>query len=239
MKYSLNDIMDFVKNVDISDDKRLQLVSTFKESYDKEIVAIISSWLYNGYSIEEYTIERTIEMMMPSPVTFVLKPNKDVVSADNGCFCGMMSNMNFINLIGKIRDCLLLHESLQVCFNSYMNNYKRHKCKYVHDALAMMFSGGTGLPTKASKSSFFRYNYLYYLLYKLNIWANMDISKALIPCNDMIIQRAYQYGIVDESRKSDLGGAIALTNKAKAMFGEKDFYILYEFLNFAKDDIKQ
>lgn len=239
MKYSLNDIVKIVEDVGISEDKRLQLVSTFKESYDKEIVAIISSWLYNGYSIEEYTIEKTIEMMMPSPVTFVLKPNKDVLSADNGCFCGMMSNMNFINLIDKIRDCLLLHESLQVCFNSYMNNYKRHKCKYAHDALATMLSGGTGFPTKESKSTFFRYNYLYYMLYKLQIWDNMDISKALIPCNDAIIHKAYQYGIVDETRKGDLGGAIALTNKAKEMFGEKDFYILYEFLNFAKDDIEK
>ena len=236
MKYSLNDIVKIVEDVGTSGDMRMQLVSTFKEPYDKEIVAIISSWLYNGYSIEEYTIEKTIEMMQPSPVTFVLKPNKDVISADNGCFCGRMSNMNFINLINKVRDCLLLHESLQVCFDSYMNNYKRHKCKFVHDAFALMLSGCTGLPTKESKSSFFRYNYLYYLLYKLRIWDNLDISKALIPCNDEIMQRAYKLGIINDIKRSDLRGAIMLTNKAKEMFGEKDFYILYEFLKFAKDD---
>ena len=222
--------------VDTSKDTRKKLVSSFHASYDKEIVAVIASWLYNGCLGEDFVLEMTIEMLKPNPITYVMNPTYQWES-DNGSFCGMMSNANFVNLLKNIRDANLVNGGMQQSFSSYMYT-KRHKCKYVHDAFAYMFSGNTGFPTKSSKSTFFRYNYLYYLLYDLNIWDRntIDFEKALLPCNDVIMQKAYQFGLTKRLLRSDLRGTIELSNISKQMFGIKDFYILYEFLNFANDE---
>ena len=232
---SLLDIRDFARSVGTSVDIRKTLVSSFQASYDKEVVAVIAAWLYNGYACEEFVLEKTIEKMKPNPITFVMNPSNEW-EFDNGSFCGMLSNANFINLLKTIRDANLVNGGMAHSFQSYMYA-KRHKCKYVHDALAYMFSGNTGFPTKASKSTFFRYNYLYYLLYDLKIWDSIDLGKALLPCNDAIMLKAYRLGITKKLLRSDLRGTIELTSISKQMFGEKDFYILFEFLNFANEDL--
>ena len=233
---TLDDIKSFVRNGGTGKDIRKTLVSSFQANYDKEVVAVIASWLYNGYVGEEFILESTIDKLKPNPITYVMNPSYEW-EYDNGCFCGMMSNANFVNLLKNIRDANLVNGGMQQSFQSYMYT-KRHKCKYVHDALAYMFSGNTGFPTKTSKSTFFRYNYLYYLLYTLKIWDenSIDLEKALLPCNDKIMQRAYKFGFTKKQLRSDLRGTIELSAIAKKMFGLKNFYILFEFLNFASDD---
>lgn len=234
-KPSLLDIRDWVENADVKTlDTRQGVVSAFPSTCDKEIVAIMASWLYNGHASEEYTLESIVDGMKPTPINYVLT-HSNGLPYDDGCFCGVLSNAHHANLINKIHDGILYHkDGLHGCFINYMQG-KRHKCKYAHDAFALMLSGNTGFPTRLSRGTFFRFNYLYYILYKLNIWSDdIAMSKALLPCNDHVMQRALECGVIDKPMRSDLHGTILITKKAREMFGEKDFYILWEFLNFAK-----
>ena len=232
MMITANDIRNFVGSLDDSKDFRKSLVTKFPAKTDQEIAAIIVSWMNNGISSEEYTIRKTLDDMTPSPTAFVLKPHDDDLPYDNGCFCGVLSNANFVNLIRKIQECHIYDGGIKESFTKKLYT-RRNKCRYAHEALSDMLSGNTGFPTRTSIGTFFRLNYLYYLLYRLGIWQDMDLCHALLPCNDTTMQMAYKHGITRKKLNSDLFSTKQLTNVAKEMFGEKDFYLLYEFLNFA------
>lgn len=213
-----------------TDSEKTLFVSAFDSLYDMEVVALIVAWLSNGVANENIVTRNIVEKVMNNqPSLFVRNIDETLRDGiiEDACVCGLMTTSHLCTLLEKIKAM----KSMQDEYLSHMERAK-DKCKYSHDALAMMFSGGTGFPTRASSSTFYRFNlFFYWMAYKFRLW-QVPTQQALLPCNDKILERAYNLGIVKTPVKSNIANTIALTKKARSYFGDNDFYKLYEILEF-------
>lgn len=221
-----------------TDDKKSVFISSFHDKSDAEIVAVLTAWLTNGLQGEDYALHTIVdEIMQGKPSEYVDNylpfMNFGDVAAKQ-CFFRMFTYENLHNLIQSIKNARSKYGSLQGAFESVMSR-KKNKCKSVHDAFAIMFSGNTMFPTRESNCTFYRYNLLYYLLaYKLNIWDDDKYNCfAKLPCNDDIFDKAFEFGVITKKRQSTLVNVLYLTDIAKELYGDKDFFILYDVLNYA------
>lgn len=219
-----------------SDNEKSLFISTFTEKRNAEVVAVLGAWMDNGFKHEDVVFENFVLSEMIWTLPYVLNYGKDGKWKEKGSasMIGILTYLNLHNLLTKLYETYIMNEDLEHAFYKYFQNYKRHKCKYAHDALSLIFSGNTGFPTIRNNGTFYRYNLLFYwLTYKLKIWKYASIG--LLPCNDKIFENAYKYGVIPKRMKSTLTNTIKLTEIAKEMFGDNDFYKLYEFLNFYKE----
>ena len=226
-----NELIEKVHGIDLPYTRIERFIKSFEKDYDAEIVALISSWLSNGYRNEEFVVEYIVsEIMGGHPCQYVLT-KKDYDTDNPISMCGMMTFGNFDMLMLKLKQTNLLMDGLQCSISKYMNN-GRHKCRYVHNALSLMLGGGTGFPTIQSNGTFFRFNHLAYTLsHRLHLWNDLDNERMLLPCNDHIFQKAYECGIIRRPMKSTLRNTIELTKIARGMLGN-DFFLLYDYLNY-------
>lgn len=218
-----------------SDDEKSLFISTFGEKRDAEIVSVLSAWMDNGFKYENTILENFVlaEMIYPLPYVLNYGGKSKWKDKGNASMIGILTYSNLNNLLIKLYETYTTSDDLESAFYKYFSNYKRHKCKYAHDALSLIFCGNTGFPTIRNNGTFYRYNLLFYwLTYKLKIWKHSNIG--LLPCNDKIFENAYKYGVIPKRMKSTLTNTIKLTEVAKEMFGDDDFYKLYEYLNFYK-----
>jgi hypothetical protein len=219
-----------------SDNEKSLFISTFTEKRNAEVVAVLGAWMDNGFKYEDVVFENFVLSEMIWALPYVLNYGKDGKWKEKGSasMIGILTYSNLHNLLTKLYETYIMNEDLEHAFYKYFQNYKRHKCKYAHDALSLIFSGNTGFQTIRNNGTFYRYNLLFYwLTYKLKIWKYASIG--LLPCNDKIFENAYKYGVIPKRMKSTLTNTIKLTEIAKEMFGDNDFYKLYEFLNFYKE----
>lgn len=219
-----------------SDNEKSLFISTFTEKRNAEVVAVLGAWMDNGFKYEDVVFENFVLSEMIWVLPYVLNYGKDGKWKEKGSasMIGILTYSNLHNLLTKLYETYIMNEDLEHAFYKYFQNYKRHKCKYAHDALSFIFSGNTGFPTIRNNGTFYRYNLLFYwLTYKLKIWKYTSIG--LLPCNDKIFENAYKFGVIPKRMKSTLTNTIKLTEIAKEMFGDNDFYKLYEFLNFYKE----
>ena len=220
-----------------TDDEKSVFISSFSDKSDAEIVAVLTVWLTNGLQGEEYALHTLVdEIMQGKPSEYIDNylpfMNFGDVAAKQ-CFFRMFTYENLHNLMQSIKDVKVKYGSLQVAFDNTMSK-KRNKCKHIHDAFAILFSGNTMFPTRNSNCTFYRYNLLYYLLtHKLGIWSDKYMSYAQIPCNDKIFNKAFEIGVIKKRSQSTLVNVLSLTNAAKIIFGDVEFLRLYDVLNYA------
>lgn len=225
-----------------TDDEKTLFVSTFAHNPDEEeIVAILSAWLSNGTRGELYAIDHLVnDIMQKKPKEYLENyygeaPSEKFVLSQS--FFRQTTHYHLARLLEKIRKIQLSQKpELQDTFE-YLMSRPKNKCTFIHDAFAEMFGGETMFPTRESNGTFYRFNLLYYwLTYKLKIWhLNPYKDAALLPCNDKIFTGAYELGVVSKRMTSNLKSTIALTEIAREWFGDKDFYKMYELLNFYND----
>ena len=218
---------------DVDSDSELSLfISSYKDPDDATIVAILCAWVSNGLEGEEIAVERFIQREMDDyPTTAIRTRYTQEKVANRGIesFWGTLTYEHLFNLLSEIASILDGGNSI---YEYYEHATKRKRCKYAHDALAMILGHNNGFPTRKSNCSFYRYNLLFYwLTYKLHIW-DVPTSKALLPCNDRIYENAYKLGITKYKKKNNLENAVELTAIAREWFGDEHFYKLYELLNF-------
>lgn len=202
-----------------------------------EIAAVVACWLNNGYIGENYALKKILfSEMKGDPLSYVVE--RKYLKGER-CellsICGIMTLGNFHALMDKVWDAISFHGTVFYKFSDIMDNVKKYGCKYVHEALSIMFSGDTGFPTHCSTSPFYRLNLLYYTLaYNMNVWDRRYGDRFVLPMNDCIADKAYHTGITDERLKSTLTSAVTLTEKARKWFGCDDFYKMYELLAFSE-----
>ena len=207
-------------------------IPLFKDKCDYEIIAIIISWLSNGWTQESYMQnDLLLHVMKPSPTEYVLNYDKDgMESLYNHSFLKTLTYGNYCNLIERIKHIIIAYGNVE---KAYIKNHikkRKNKCKYAHDTLALMLGGNTGFQTRATNCTFYRYNLLVYLLaYKYHIWS-IDTSDALLPCNDITFGNAYKKGLIKKKMKSNLDNTIILTEMARKKYGNDFYKILNELL---------
>lgn len=207
-------------------------LSTFKDKKDFEIVATICAWMANGWANEEFVAQRYItKTMLPTPSEYILSYNQRVQEIDAyTSFFRVLTNMNLIYLNSRLKSVYEYYGSLEKCFYGTLAHHR--KSKYNYEIFADILSGCTGFQTDSSNCSFYRYNLLYYwLTYKHKIWNVYRHEKALLPCNDKIFRNAYKKGITRVLLKTNLPNTKILTKKAKEMYGNYEFFKMYEDLN--------
>lgn len=221
-----------------TNDAYVSFLSTFTADYDLLVASILTAWLRNDDKDNFFAISKIVkERLKPTPIAFVLN-FKDTDEFHDESLYGNVSEKNFRNLILLIKKVTTMQNGVKNTYQNYMES-PRHKCKYGHDAMALMFGYNTHFPTTDCKGTFYRYNLLlYWFVYKFRIWDDVDKSKLLLPCNDFIFQRAKELGVTKKKMKSTLSNTIKLTREARWYYGENDFWKMYELLNFYNHDKK-
>lgn len=216
----------------VTDDVFTSFVATF-EYNDMIIVSILCAWLQNTYDDTFWVVEKIVhERMQDSPTAYILK-YKGIESVVGSLYKNI-SERNYDCLMFAINRITLLQGGIRNTFDNYMQS-PMHKCKYAHDAFALMFGSNTCFPNINNKGTFFRYNLILYLLvFKFKMWRDIDNDFLLLPCNDYLFETACKFGITKNVMKSTLTNTIKLTDIAKQWFGKKDFWKMYEFLTFYK-----
>lgn len=214
--------------VDRNSTKQMSLfLSLLKDKCDLEIIAIFLAWLSNGWEHEMYVAKKLLfDTMHLSPTKYILEYEQKDTILKNHSFTNTLTIGDLDNLLMTLKKILITHGNIK---SAYMAAQKSNKKKYSHDIFSLLLSKNTGFQTSKSKSTFFRYNLLFYWLWKYKIWDDIDMSKALIPCNDLIFENAYLQGIIKKRMKSNLKNAIILTEIAKKQY-DGNFYTLYEKL---------
>jgi len=197
--YIIND------NLDVNG-RLLPFISKFDSMQDVEIATIMYVWLLNGNKDISYIADKIVNGIMDGrPSWYVLSYGSHIPY--NYTEYSMWENISetcFHNLILKIKEMICYKSGIRNSYDLYISS-PRHRCKYSHDALSLMLSGNTLFPTKSGGHTYYRYNLLMYLFaYKLKIWEGVDVSKALVPCCDAIMDLAYDCGITKRRLKSTL-----------------------------------
>lgn len=200
-------------------------LSCFKDK-DFEIVATICAWMANGWKNECETIQNYIlKTMLPTPSEFI---DNYEFRETHGSFFRLLTNEQLNMLLNKLKLIYKHHGSLEQCF---IDTLAKKKTKYNYEIFAKMLAHNTGFQSALSNCSFYRFNLLYYwLTYKFGVWQMQRHEKALLPCNDLIFKKAHEKGITKVLLKTNLPNTKILTQKAKEIYGEINFFKMYEDL---------
>lgn len=215
-----------------SDDKTSLFLSSFMDKKDAEIVSLFSAWMTHGWKQEDDEIQDFVKSTFtPTPTLYIENyPRSSYYKNGNFSFFKILTFPHLDMFLKKIHDIMDKYGDIE---NAFVKS-KKTRDVYAHDTLSRMLGGNTGFQSKKTSGTFFRYNlFLYWMTYKLKVWTT-PIENTLLPCNDFIFQKAYELGITNKIYKSNLSKTVILTNKAKEIFGEKDFYKLYEIINSQK-----
>ena len=216
-----------------SDDTMSLFLSSFSEKKDIEIVSIFSAWMMHGWKEEESEIFDFVRnTFLPTPTSYITEyPHSSFYKSSNFSLFKILTLPYLDNFLKRLHDVILKYGDLESAF--FCAQKKRDV--FAHETLARLFCGNTGFQSKHTNGTFYRYNlFLYWMTYKLKIW-HLLIKNALLPCDDFVFQKAYELGITNKVLKSNLPQTIALTEKAKKMFGEQNFYKLYEIIKYKKE----
>lgn len=216
-----------------TDDEYTSFVETF-ECNDMVLVSILCAWLRNTNEDVLWVAEKIVnERMSGAPTAYILKYNG--IESVVGSLHKNISERNYDNLMFVLHRIILLQGGVRNTLDNYLES-PRHKCRYAHDALALMLGYNTCFPNVNNKGTFYRYNLiLYWLVYKFKLWEDINCDCLLLPCNDFIFENAKKYGVTKKNMKSTLSNTIKLTDISKKWFGKKDFWKMYEFLTFYKE----
>lgn len=222
--------------VDTNDELSL-FVSTFKEQEDAEIAALLLAWMKNGTRGELGTMRRFMqETVGERPKVFLdLYANDEIERFDkwgDASFCGMLTYTHLHNILGKLH--VLIHKkgTIEKAYNEYVSGHRRTSGKYAHDVISALFSGNTGFPTPKSTCTFYRINlFLYWMVYKLRVWKTESFGNFILPCSDIVFERAHKEGLTKIRLKTNLSNAVHLTHISRSLLGDMDFFKMYELLN--------
>lgn len=216
---------------------QLSYIRSFSDDGDMEVAALLCAWDMNDGTGNIYPVQKLIEERMGNaPMSFVAEYTDDMHDddADNSCFHRTLTYGNLHAMLQKMHAMIREHGSiLGAVVDAAVR--KRSRYTYTHEALCHVLSGGTGLPSGITNGTFFRYYlYVYWMVYKLGVWDSVPLQ-VLIPCDDQSFNRAFDLGLTKKHETSTLRNAVFLTKKAKKIFGDDDFYRLYEVLNLHED----
>ena len=210
-----------------------RILDVYPLTKNAELAAVLFAWISNGFNREYFVMTDCINNIIRGGICdFICGYDAHRTFAPNGIetFYGTLTYAQLDAL------CLSLSRIIKewgsLC-EAYQASYKEHKCKMPHEAFFYAIGGGCGFPKRSANCTFYRYNLLFYwLTYKMHIWEDVDISTALLPCNDKVLQSAYELGVVRNRMKANLSNVITLSDKARDWFGEDDFFKMYQLLNF-------
>lgn len=213
-------------------DSRVKFAESFEKNANIEIVAFISSWIDNGTIYDGSILDDLFcDTMQGQPYEFIIDYVPRDGEKDDYCFVGNLTYGNLNNLFSSLHEAYTVYGGLKFVYESYFsakNKKIRKDHSFGHNALADFFGDGIGMPTNENTGTFFRYNqFLYWITYKLNVWKGTDVNRILLPCNDFVLERAYDKGYIRKRMESKLQSAILLTDIAKEKYGD-GFMKLYE-----------
>lgn len=211
----------------------IDFIANLKDDFEKQVMTIFAAWISDANKGKLYALERIyVEIMNADANGYVASKKYQELECASGSFCRLLSYKHLCALFDKINKAFFDgQQNFESNFITIFNN-KKNRCKFAHDALAIMFSGDTLFETRKNNCSFYRYNLMfYYLTEKLNLWEKAKDVPALLPCNDKIFVRANKYGLTEKRLPTTIRGAELLTKYAKQMYGE-EFYQLYENLKY-------
>lgn len=215
---------------EMGSDLKSLLISSFSDSRDAEIAAVLVAWLSNGTPDEECFIKTFMLNTIRAPRDFVVryKESKSYANYGNKPFFGLLTYANLHALFLRLSNLIEEHGDLRTAF---IQRSAKMRYKYAHEVFADMFGEDCGLASRKSNGTFYRYNLLaYYLSYRPCVWGKGIIKNALIPCDNRVMERARSNGVTRRRLHSNVLTPIMLTKIAKEKYGEDDFYKLYEAL---------
>lgn len=226
------DIVERTKNVVVKDDC-LSFIASFNGTRNAQIIAILCAYFSNGYSNPiDFVKKINEEKFKGNPLYYI--GEYDYWDIPNFCLYENISELNFARLLIIINNEILCHYDIFNAHHAYMSSTKL-KCKYAHEGFARMFGHNTHFPNIDNRGTFYRYNLIFYwLVYKLKIWKGIDTSTILLPCNDIVFSNAKKFGVTKTRLKATLSGTIKLTRIAREIFGDDEFWKLYELLNYSE-----
>lgn len=211
-------------------------LSTFADENDATIATILCSWMTNGVNGEFYAIQRFIESeMCNAPTEYVLDYLRSNKWANRGIesFYGVLTYKNLHKLLVALGEIYSQWDTFAdaYTYHTIESRIERKKYKYAYEILATMLGKENGFPTRTSNCAFFRYNLVFYYLYhQLHLWKGT--SEFLLPCNDAILARAYDLGIVTSKMKTKMRSVRELSDVARDWFGDDDLFQMYDLLTF-------
>ena len=220
-----------------ADSEQLGFIKSFRSNADRELVAFLCAWASNDGTGDIYAVRKLVEETMGNePHGYIVAYKEDTESKayPDASFHRTLTYGNLAALMARLHDIIVKCGCIRrAVMESAMR--KKNRCTYAHEALCMDFSGGTGLPSRVTNGSFYRYYlFIYWMVYKLGIWESAP-CQVLLPCDDQTFIRAYDLGLTKKYDASTLRNAVMLTKKACKIFGDDKFYKLYEVLNLHKD----
>lgn len=219
------------------DNPHVSYINTFKKIGEREIVALLCAWVYNDGTGDISPVQKLVEETMENkPLDYVLAYDGDpnIGEYANASFHRTLTYGNLVTILCRMRDIYKNYGTIRTAMYETAAN-KKNRCNYMHDALCILFSGGTGLPSRITNGTFFRYYlFLYWLHDKLGMFESIN-KPTLIPCDDTTFVRAYNLGLTKKYETSTLKNVVMLTGKAQKIFGEDKAYKLYEVLNLHPD----
>lgn len=218
------------------------LFAPYRDNVDDMIVlAILTSWLSNGVKGEEDAFHHILyDIMGGHPSKYIYDYGGDAISMKRGCIIGHLTWTHLSNLLSLLASyvplsTIPLHEDKEGNDDGREmgGDLGQGHCLFFHErAAAVIGDTNTGFPTLAARGTFYRYNYLHYLLsYKLDVWPMARPSYALLPCNDKVFENAYKVGLTSRKiRDATVHSCMMLTTMGEEMYGETDYYKLFEKL---------
>ena len=208
------------------DDVFTRLAHIFAHNSDIEIAAVICAWFCNCVDDDreaEYVINKTLRFTMGNePTSYVV--NERWKDNTENVYFRILTNDSFIALMKSLKE-IYTSTTLSVLLT-------RKKNTHTYTMLAELLGGNTGLPTRQSKCSYYSYNLItYWLTYKAHVWNRSISRKALLPVTQTVWQRAIKLGFT-KKREISFDNIRSLTSKSKELFGDDDYYKMYELLKY-------
>ena len=199
-------------------------ITRYKSKQDIEIVLSVYAWASNVVDIDSqnfYVVEDfVISKFGQSPYDYLINNNVDFDEC--GSFLKLLTFNNLKTLLNKLRKCYNNKKDLETYYLSIVKDGK-----YAHITLSEIFGTGTGFPTKQSRCCFYTYYLLIYWMQN-SVWQKLPQDTILLPCSDVLLNKAYEKRIIKKDKTPTLKNAIKLTNLAKEKYD--DMYLMLDYI---------
>lgn len=216
----LRNVMDVVLRTEAHGDERLERIAALPTLREREHDTMILAWWSGGLPSCDYDTDGPFTQ----PPYASMPPHSSLH--------GLLTWGNLDALERRYTDVTDTWGSIKAAYTELM---KAKECAYPHVALATLLGGGTGFPTTEANSTFYRYNLMFYwLTQRVGAWTDVNTDKALLPCDNRIVQTAQRLRLLGKTRQeTTIAQAIELTDMARVVLGNTHFYRLYEYLHKA------
>jgi uncharacterized protein (TIGR02757 family) len=222
MKFSTyKDIAERVECERLAREDIVHFARDCKDYKDKEIAAIIVSWLSDGEKEEkEYAISDVIlNKMGGKPYDYIMSGDYTIYKDNYYCLHRMITYNEFANLCEKLHSIYVRGITLQ---DAMLEEKRRNGYGHYVTALASLLSGDTMIAT-AHIGANYRLNLAIRWLVRqdspvdMGLWLQCSPSKLLVSVNATTLQNIKKYAIL---RSCDCNEAtvISLTQFAKKIF---------------------